>query len=171
MAPGGTPALDVLRRAGIVHATHEYAAHDAGASAGTRRRGWGEEAAAALGVDPGRIHKTLVATVDGRLAVAVVAVAAELDLKRLAAALGGRRAEMAGPEVAERATGYVRGGISPIGQRRRLPTVIDQAALAQPSVYVSAGRRGLQVELSPADLIRSTDAVVAAIARDPSGPP
>jgi Cys-tRNA(Pro)/Cys-tRNA(Cys) deacylase len=116
-------------------------------------------------VDPVRIHKTLIAEVDGRLTVAVVPVAAELDLKALAAAVGGRRAALADPTAPERATGYVRGGISPLGQRRRLATVLDSAALGLASVYVSAGRRGLQVELPPADLARLTHAIVAPIAR------
>jgi Cys-tRNA(Pro)/Cys-tRNA(Cys) deacylase len=127
--------------------------------------GWGEDAAAALGVDPARVHKTLVARVDDRLVVAIVAVAHDLDLKALADAVGGRRAAMADAGDAERATGYVRGGISPLGQRRRLPTVVDEAALGFDTVLVSAGRRGLQVELAPADLVRLTDAVVAPIAR------
>ena len=116
-------------------------------------------------VDPARIHKTLIVEVDGRLAVAVVPVAAELDLKALAAALGGRRAALADPAAAERATGYVRGGISPLGQRRRLPTVLDAAALDLATVYVSAGRRGLQVELAPAALARLIGARPASIAR------
>ena len=167
MARGSTRALDELVRASIAHTAHEYTTHEATGSERGRRTAWGDDAAAALGVDPTRIHKTLIATVDGQLAVAVVPVAAELDLKRLAAALGGRKAAMADPSEAERATGYVRGGISPIGQRRRLATVVDAAALGLESILVSAGRRGLQVELAPADLVRVTGAIVAAIARRP----
>lgn len=166
MAAGGTRAIDELVRAGVVHTVHEYAVHEPSGADRGRRPAWGDDAATALGVDPARIHKTLIAVVDGRLAVAVVPVAAELDLRRFAAALGGRKATMAAPAEAERATGYVRGGISPLGQRRRLPTVVDAAALDLASVLVSAGRRGLQVELAPADLVRVAGAVFAPIARD-----
>jgi len=165
MAAGGTRALDELVRAGVSHTVHEYAPHEPTGPDRGRRTAWGDDAAAALGVDPARIHKTLVAAVDGRLAVAVVPVAAELDLKALAAALGGRKAAMADPAEAERATGYVRGGISPLGGRRRLPTVVDAAALSLTSVFVSAGRRGLQVEVAPGDLVRLIGARVAPIAR------
>jgi Cys-tRNA(Pro)/Cys-tRNA(Cys) deacylase len=119
----------------------------------------------ALGVPPERVFKTLVAEVDGDLVVAVVPVTGDLDLKALAAATGGKRAALAGRAAAERATGYVRGGISPFGQRRRLPTVVDATATGFDTVYVSAGRRGLQVELAPAELIRLTGATLAAIAR------
>jgi Cys-tRNA(Pro)/Cys-tRNA(Cys) deacylase len=171
MAAGGTRAIDELVRAGVGHTLHEYTVHEPSGHDRGRRPSWGEDAAEALGVDPARIHKTLVVVVDGRLAVAVVPVAAELELKRLAAALGGRKATMADPAEAERATGYVRGGISPLGQRRRLPTVIDAPALDLPSIFVSAGRRGLQVELAPADLVRLTSAVIAPIARDESPAP
>jgi Cys-tRNA(Pro)/Cys-tRNA(Cys) deacylase len=165
MAAGGTRALDELRRAGVAHTLHEYDVAELAGRARDTRPSYGADAAAALDVDPERIHKTLVATVDGRLAVAVVPVAAELDLKAFADAIGGRKAAMADPADAERATGYVRGGISPLGQRRRLPTAVDAAALAWPTIYVSAGRRGLQVELAPADLVRLTGATVAAIGR------
>jgi Cys-tRNA(Pro)/Cys-tRNA(Cys) deacylase len=151
-----TPATTALRRAGVAHTLHTYSPAGDGA--------YGEEAARALGQDPARVFKTLVATVDGALHVAVVPVAGSLDLKALAAAAGGKRAAMAGPADAERATGYVRGGISPLGQRRRLPTVVDGSALELPSLFVSAGRRGLEAELSPADLVRLTDATVAIIA-------
>lgn len=126
---------------------------------------YGEEAAHALDLPPGRVFKTLVASVDGRLTVAVVPVAGELDLKALAAAVGGKRASMADPADAERATGYVRGGISPLGQRRRLPAVVDESAAGFDTVFVSAGRRGLQIELAPADLVRLTGARTATIAR------
>ena len=169
MTAGGTRAIDELVRAGVGHTLHEYTVHEPSGHDRGRRPSWGGDAA--LGVDPARIHKTLVAAVDGRLAVAVVPVATELDLKRLAAALGGKKATMADPAAAERATGYVRGGISPLGQRRRLPTVIDAPALDLPSIFVSAGRRGLQVELAPADLVRLAGAVVAPIARDESSAP
>jgi len=157
-----TRAIAELRRAGVAHTVHEYdlapPSHDAG-------RSYGLHAAAALGVDPERIFKTLVATVDGHLAVAIVPVAGELNLKALAAALGGRRAEMAEPAAAERATGYIVGGISPIGQTRRLPTVLDVSATGFDTMFVSAGRRGLQVELAPGELARVTSATLAAIAR------
>jgi Cys-tRNA(Pro)/Cys-tRNA(Cys) deacylase len=116
-------------------------------------------------VDPRQVFKTLLADVDGRLTVAVVPVDGSLDLKALAAALGGKRASLAEPAAAERVTGYVVGGISPLGQRRRLPTVVDESALAWATVLVSAGRRGLDVELAPADLVRLTGAVTAAVAR------
>jgi Cys-tRNA(Pro)/Cys-tRNA(Cys) deacylase len=165
MAAGGTRALDELRRAGVPHTVHEYAAPEPSGRARDSRPSYGEDAAGALGVDPGRIHKTLVASVDGRLVVALVPVSAELDLKALAEATGGRRARMADPAEAERATGYVRGGISPFGGRRRLPTVIDADALGWSTIYVSAGRRGLQVELTPADLVRVLEATTAAIGR------
>ena len=161
-----TQAIAELRRARIAHAVHEYEAQLAGAASGhAARRSYGLAAAAALGVDPRRMFKTLVASVDGRLAVAIVPVAGEVDLKALADALGGRRAEMAAPSEAERATGYVIGGISPIGQKRRLPAVLDASASTFETVLVSAGRRGLQVELAPADLARITGAALAAIAR------
>jgi Cys-tRNA(Pro)/Cys-tRNA(Cys) deacylase len=157
-----TPATAALARAGVDHVLRAYA-HDADAVAGGLS--YGLEAAAALGVDPATVYKTLLAAVDGRLTVAVVPVADRLDLKALAAAAGGKRAEMAEPAAAERATGYVVGGISPLGQRRRLPTVVDASAVGHDRVLVSAGRRGLDVELSPADLVRVTGAVVAPIAR------
>ena len=165
MAAGGTRALDELRRAGVPHTVHEYAVPSPSGRARDARPSYGEDAAAALGIDPERIHQTLVATVDDRLVVAVVPVAGELDLKALADAIGGRRAALADPIEAERATGYVRGGISPLGGRRRLPTVVDAAALGWPTIYVSAGRRGLQVELAPADLVRLLGATIAPIRR------
>jgi len=154
--PGGTPALVALHGAGVPHTTHAYE-HD------VRSKAYGEEAAAALGVDPVRLLKTLVVDVDGRLVVAVVPVAGSLDLKALAAAVGGRRAALADQRAAERATGYVRGGISPLGHRTRLPVVVAAGALAHDTVLVSAGRRGLQVELAPADLVRLAGATTAAI--------
>lgn len=153
-----TPAVVALQRARVPFRLHEYQ-HDPAAEA------YGEEAAGKLGVDPARMFKTLVATVDGKLAVAMVPVAHTLDLKALASALGGKRAAMADLAEAERATGYVAGGISPLGQRKRLPAVLDQGALDWETVYVSAGRRGLQLELAPADLQRLTGARTAALAR------
>lgn len=156
-ASRGTPATALLRKLNVPFTAHAY-------EVDPRAGGYGEAAAAALGVDPGRLFKTLVATVDGRLCVGVVPVATTLNLKALAAALGGRRAAMAEPAAAERVTGYVTGGISPLGQRTRLPTAVDGSAPAWPTVYVSGGRRGLQVELAPADLIRLVSAVVAPIA-------
>jgi Cys-tRNA(Pro)/Cys-tRNA(Cys) deacylase len=165
MAAGGTRALAELRRAGVAHSVHAYDAPERAGRERDARPSYGEDAAGALGIDPARIHKTLVATVDAGLVIAVVPVAAELDLKALADAVGGRKAAMADPAEAERATGYVRGGISPIGSRRRLATVVDDGALTWPTIFVSAGRRGLQVELDPADLVRLIGAVVAPIAR------
>jgi Cys-tRNA(Pro)/Cys-tRNA(Cys) deacylase len=165
MAARGTPATVALGRARISHRLHEYDAAPATGPDRADRPSYGWDAAAALGVDPARMFKTLVASVDGALALAIVPVAGELDLKRLAGALGGRRAAMADPAEAERATGYVVGGISPIGGRRRLPTALDESALGFETVYVSAGRRGLQVELAPADLARVTTAIVAPIGR------
>jgi len=126
---------------------------------------YGPEAAAALGVDPAQVFKTLITDVDGALTVAVVPVDAQLDLKALAAAVGGKRAVMADPAAAQRATGYVVGGISPLGQKRRLATVVDASALLFPTVLVSAGRRGVDVELAPADLVRLTGARTADVAR------
>ena len=157
MAGQGTPATVLLVRQKVEHSVHEYA-HD------PRSTSYGTEAASALDIDPGRCFKTLVAEVDGTLAVAVVPVTGSLDLKALAAALRGKRAAMADPSVAERTTGYVRGGISPLGQRKRLPTVLDSSAVGLATVFVSAGRRGLEIELAPADLIRLTNATVATIA-------
>jgi Cys-tRNA(Pro)/Cys-tRNA(Cys) deacylase len=153
----GTPATALLTRSKIAFTLHPYE-HD------PRAQAYGEEAAAALGIDAARIFKTLIATVDGKLACAVVPVAARLDLKAFAAALGGKRAELADPAAAARATGYVVGGISPIGQKSRLRVVLDASAEEFETVYVSAGKRGLQVQLSPADLALAAGALVAAIA-------
>jgi Cys-tRNA(Pro)/Cys-tRNA(Cys) deacylase len=164
MSGRGTPAIDVLRRAGVAFVVREYVPEDRAAGAG--RGSWGLEAAEALGVEPARVFKTLLARIDDtRLAVGVVPVDRELDLKALAAALDGRRATMADPADAERATGYVVGGISPLGQRRRLPTVLDENALAGGTIFVSGGRRGLDIELRADDLVRLTGARVARIAR------
>ncbi len=157
--PGsGTPATVALTAAGVPFTVHAYE-HDPAAAS------YGGEAAQALGVGPERVFKTLVAEVDGALTVGVVPVAGQLDLKALAAAVGGKRAAMADPAAAERSSGYVLGGISPLGQRRRLRTVLDASALEHPTVYVSAGRRGLEVELAPQDLLRLTGAVSAEIGR------
>ncbi|TDC69769.1 Cys-tRNA(Pro) deacylase [Actinomadura sp. GC306] len=154
----GTPATVAAAQAGIEYTLHSYEADPDAES-------YGEAAADALGVPHGRLFKTLLAEVDGRLTVGVVPVSATLDLKALAAAAGGKKARMADPRDAERATGYVVGGISPLGQRRTLPTVVDESVSALGTVYVSAGRRGLQIELVPADLVRLTGAEVAPIAR------
>ena len=127
--------------------------------------GFGREAAEALGVEADRVFKTLLADVDGRLVVGIVPVTGKLDLKALAAAVGGKKAVMADPAVAERRTGYVVGGISPIGQKTAHPTVLDETAELWDSVFVSGGRRGLDLELAPADLIRATGATLADIGR------
>jgi Cys-tRNA(Pro)/Cys-tRNA(Cys) deacylase len=154
-----TPAVRILEQAAVPHTLHPY---DTGQATDA---GYGEAAAAALGADPQQLFKTLVTRVDGALTVAVVPVSGSLDLKALAAAAAGRKAVMAEPADAERATGYVRGGISPLGQRTRLPTVVDDSALGFATVLVSAGRRGLQVELPPGELVRLTGARTGAIAR------
>ncbi len=157
-APGGTPATVALTRAGVGFTSHPYD-HDPAAES------FGLEAARALGVDPGRVFKTLFVSADGRLAVGVVPVSGQLDLKAVAAALGAKKAVMAEPAVAERASGYVVGGISPVGQKRPHPTVVDESALAFETVFVSGGRRGLDLELAPADLLRVTSATTARIGR------
>lgn len=154
----GTPALVVLQAAGVTHTVHAYS-HDPRTPAG-----YGPEAATALGLDPGSVFKTLLAEVDGRLTVAVVPVTGRLDLKSLAAATGGKRAAMADVAVAERATGYVAGGISPLGQKQALPTVVDETVYLYDEVYVSGGRRGLDIGLAPDDLVRLTGATVADLA-------
>ena len=156
MASRETPATALLGKLKVAFTLHEYVVGPGAAL-------YGEGAAAALGVDPARVFKTLVAEVDGRLTVGVVPVTGALSLKALAAAVGGKRAAMAEPAAAVRATGYVPGGISPFGQRSRLPTVVDASAERWPTVYVSAGRRGLQVEVSPTDLVGITAAAVAEI--------
>lgn len=155
---GGTPATVALTAAGVPYELHAYD-HD------PAHPSYGEEAAEAMGVSPDRVFKTLVADVDGTLTVAVVPVAGHLDLKALASAVGGKRATMADPALAERTTGYVRGGISPLGQRKKLRTVLDDSAGAHSTICVSAGRRGLEVELSPKDLTGLTEAVLAPIGR------
>ena len=158
MASRGTPATLLLAREGVPHTVLTYElADDAGS--------YGEAVAAALGVEPERMLKTLLAEVDGRLVCAVVPVGGSLDLKALAAAAGGKRGAMADPAAAERSSGYVVGGISPLGQRTRLPTVVDETVELFETVLVSGGRRGLSVELRPDDLVRLTGAVVADVAR------
>ena len=153
MAGKGTPAIAAAARAGVAFAVHEYR-HD------PRAESFGLEAVEKLGLDAARVFKTLVADVDGALTVAVVPVEAHLDLRAL-----GKRARMADATAAERATGYVAGGISPLGQRRSLPTIVDASALDHETIHVSAGRRGLELELAPADLVELTGARVAPIAR------
>ena len=153
MAGKGTPAIAAATRAGVAFTVHEFR-HD------PRAESYGLEAVEKLGLEAARVFKTLVADVDGALTVAVVPVEAQLDLRAL-----GKRARMAGAAAAERATGYVAGGISPLGQRRALPTVVDVSALDHETIHVSAGRRGLELELAPADLVELTGARVAPIAR------
>jgi Cys-tRNA(Pro)/Cys-tRNA(Cys) deacylase len=152
MAGKRTAAIVAAERAGIAFQVHEYE-HD------PRAPSVGLEAAEKLGLDPARVFKTLVADVDGTLTVAVVPVEAQLDLRAL-----GKRARMADPRAAERATGYVAGGISPLAQRRPLPTIVDESALAYETIHVSAGRRGLELELAPADLLALTSGRTAAVA-------
>ncbi len=153
-----TRAIAACEKACIAHAVHEYA-HD------PRAESYGLEAADALGVEPARVFKTLLALADDRLVVALVPVDLMLDLKAVARAAGAKRAVMATPAQAERATGYVVGGISPLGQAKRLPTFLDDSALALTTMFVSAGRRGLEVELAPADLASLTGATFVPLAR------
>ncbi|MGM0988758.1 MAG: Cys-tRNA(Pro) deacylase [Pseudomonadota bacterium] len=155
-----TPAVKVLERAGVAFTLAEYD-HD------PRRTAYGEEAARALGLSPDVMFKTLLARLDdGRLVMAIVPVSAHLDLKALARAAGGRKAQLADAADAERATGYVVGGISPLGQKKRLPAFLDVAAEALDTLYVSGGRRGLEIGLAPRDLARLVGARHAALARD-----
>ena len=155
MAGKGTPAIVAAQRAGIAFTVHEYV-HD------PKSTSYGLEAAEKLGIEPRRIFKTLVADVDGALIVAIVPVEAQLDLKAL-----GKRGSMANATLAERTTGYVMGGISPLGQRKQLPTVLDESALAFETIHVSAGRRGLEIELAPADLLALTGGRALSIATRP----
>ncbi len=156
---GATPATRTLERAGVAFTQLSYD-HD------PRARSFGLEAAEQLGLDPRSVFKTLLVEVDGRLVVAIVPVSGQLDLKALASAVGGKRATLADPATAERTTGYVVGGISPIGQRKRLPTVLDDDAMNLPEIYVSGGKRGLDIGLAPADLVALLDAQLASIARE-----
>lgn len=157
MAGQGTTGTKALSASGVPFTVHEYP-HD------PRHPSYGTEAAELLGIEPSRVFKTLVAEVDGRLTVGVVPVDRQLDLKALAAAAGGKKAKMAEVAVAERATGHVAGGISPVGQRKRLPVIVDESAMSFGTIYCSAGRRGLEVELAPADLVRAANATLAKIA-------
>jgi Cys-tRNA(Pro)/Cys-tRNA(Cys) deacylase len=159
VAGRGTPATIALRRAGITFTVHEYP-HD------PRHSSFGREASEVLGIPAERVFKTLIAEVDGNLVTGVVPVKGQLDLKALAAAVfgsGGKKAAMAPVAAAEKATGYVAGGISPVGQRRRLPVVLDASAMGFATVFCSGGRRGLEIELAPADLVRAVNATVASI--------
>ena len=153
-----TPAVDAARRAGIEFELLEYE-HDPG------HESFGLEAVEVLGLPGEQVFKTLVAEVDGRLAVGIVPVVAQLDLKALASALGGRKAAMAPADAAQRATGYVLGGISPLGQKRRLPAVLDASARQFERIYVSAGRRVLEISLSPDALATLAGAQFGAVAR------
>ncbi|HOA26171.1 MAG TPA: Cys-tRNA(Pro) deacylase [Arachnia sp.] len=155
--PSGTPALRALDAARVAYTVREYA-HD------PRAVSFGLEAAAALGLPPGRVFKTLLASDGRQLVVGIVPVDRTLDLKALAVALGLKKLAMADPAAAERSSGMVVGGISPIGQKRALPTVLDASAVEYDTVLVSGGRRGLDVELAPADLVRLTAATVHPIA-------
>lgn len=161
MAGQATPATRALSKARVSHELHPYH-HD------PESTHFGDEAVEALGLDPLQVFKTLVVSCTGgpqSVAVAVVPVACQLDLKAMAAAMGAKKAALADPQAAERATGYVVGGISPLGQKRRLPVVIDASAETQQTVFVSAGRRGLQLELSPIDLARLCGGSFAPVAR------
>ena len=156
---GSTPATVALTEAGVAFSAHAYEHDPAVAS-------YGLEAAQVLGLPAEQVFKTLLADVDGELVVAIVPVSGKLDLKALAAAVGGKRADMADAKLAERTTGYVVGGISPLGQRKRLRTVLDETAILYDTVYVSGGRRGFDLGLSPDDLLTLTDGTTAAVARD-----
>ncbi|QGF24496.1 Cys-tRNA(Pro) deacylase [Raineyella fluvialis] len=153
----GTPALQAVVRAGIPHQLHEHAVdmHAEGEI--------GPESARQLGVRPERVFKTLVADCSGHLVVGVVPVSHHLDLKALARAVGAKKAQMADPATAERSSGYVVGGISPLGQRTPLPTVVDDSALEHETIFVSAGKRSLKLEIAPADLVRLLGAQVVQI--------
>ena len=153
MAGRDTPATTAARKARVEHRVHEYA-HDPNATS------YGMEAAEALGLDPARVFKTLVADLDGTLTVCIVPVTGDLDLRSL-----GKRARLADTAKAERTTGYVAGGISPLGPRRALPTLVDETALEHDTVFVSAGRRGLEIELAPGDLVALTDAEIRRLRR------
>lgn len=157
MAGKGTPAIVLLVKQKVAHQVHEYE-HD------PRSASYGTEASELLGLPAERVFKTLVAEVDGTLTIGVVPVAGSLDLKALAAAAGGKRAKMAEIAAAERATGYVAGGISPLGHRKRLPVVVDSSTTGFDTIFCSGGRRGLEIELAPADLVRLANATVAPIA-------
>jgi Cys-tRNA(Pro)/Cys-tRNA(Cys) deacylase len=156
MASQGTPATAALAAAGVPFVLHPYS-HEPSAPS------YGLEAAEVLGIDPARVFKTLMVEVEGKLAVGIVPVSGSLDLKSVAAVLGSKKAAMADPKAAERRTGYVLGGISPLGQRQPSPTVLDESALSFDTILVSGGRRGLDIELAPEDLVRLTKALTAPI--------
>jgi Cys-tRNA(Pro)/Cys-tRNA(Cys) deacylase len=158
----GTPATAALTAAGVPFVLHPYT-HDPSAAS------YGAEAAEVLGIDPDRVFKTLMVEVEGKLAVGIVPVSGTLDLKAFAAALGSKKAAMADPAAAQRRTGYVLGGISPLGQRLPSPAVLDSSALTLETLLVSGGRRGLDIELAPTDLVRLTDAVTAPISSPAQG--
>ena len=160
MAGKATPAVTTLTRAAVPHTLHEYD------PAGAAEVGYGADAASKLGIDPARVFKTLLASVDGAPVVGIVPVSGRLDLKALARALGGSKAVMVDVADAERVTGYVAGGISPVGQKRRLRTVLDSSALDHATIYVSGGRRGLDLEMDPADLVAITEAITDRVGRD-----
>ncbi len=164
MGARGTRAVEAARRAGIAYSVHEYA-HDARSSLREGGRGYALEAVEALGIDAARVFKTIVVAADAALGVVVVPADAEVDLKAVAEALGARKASIAPPADAEKATGYVLGGISPLGTRRGLPTVVDASALEWPTIHVSGGRRGLELELAAPDLLALTRGVPAPVAR------
>lgn len=152
-----TPAINAAKKAKVIHEVLEYQ-HDPAAES------YGEEAAQALGLNPAQVFKTLLVSLSGHkstLAVAVLPVTHKLSLKAIAKAVGAKKAEMADPKLAERTTGYIVGGISPIGQKKALPTVIDDSARSLARMHVSAGRRGLEIALAPADLAALTRAVFA----------
>ena len=156
-----TPAIEVLKKLGIAHAVHRYDVAD------EEDVTYGEAVAEAIGADPATVFKTLIAQLkSGELVVAIVPVTSMLDLRTLASAAGAKSAAMALPASAERSTGYVTGGISPFGQRKKLRAFVDGSAELHPTVFVSAGRRGLQVSLATPDLLRGCDAsIVADLAR------
>lgn len=155
----GTPAIRVLESENVLHGVHPYE-HDPDADS------YGLEAAESLGVDPTRVFKTLCVDVDDSMWMAIVPVSGSLDLKAVARAAGGKKAHMASIPDAERATGYVVGGISPLGGRKRLPAIVDSSAFDHDLVYVSGGRRGLDISLAPADLVHLTNASTAPIGKD-----
>lgn len=160
MARGGTPAIVALNTAGVAFEVREFQADPA-------ERHYGQAAALALGVELERVFKTLIATVDDtNHVVGIVPVSGQLSLKELATAVHGKRAEMCLPETAQRLTGYVVGGISPFGQKRSLPTVIDETCVLFDTIFVSGGRRGLDIEIAPDDLVTVLAAVTAPIGTD-----
>lgn len=165
MPARATPAIDLVARAGVEHRLHAYVPAERHGRERATRPEYGLEAAEALGIEAGRIGKTLIASVDGRLVAAVVPVDRQLDPRRLAAAVGGRSCELADAATAQRAAGSVVGAISPLGLRRPLPLVVDVSLLDHPTILVSAGRRGLQLELAPRDLVRLGTGNPADIAR------